>query len=400
MTGSDARVKEEQMSAAQSRIVPRERWAEFFEELSRTFHHRSATIELVAQVQGPEVVAYDQPLEVVTAAGDSHEAITIQLGESFSHTIDAPFQVRVQPYAAGPGQIVEIEAVSAPVTRLYLAGDEERSSGRGGIFGAREPLERTFDPSRSAPGPSVASVAGGETAPGHDAPPEVLHQLERGQISGAGGGMSLGGTLTDFGGAGILPGDGGNWGAGPEEVGGSAGAAGGSVAGPAGTGGDAGLSEADSSITFGSSDDMGGVASVGGGSIGEQDLSGRRSYDITDDVYGDLGLDPDALADSQETSASVGQSSSGAGGAYVRGAGATGHGGWSDADVVDGGAGQGVIDQGIDPIEGAPINPANDATDSYVEGDVGAQAERDLDNLEGTRRAPRPKSTDREAGKK
>jgi hypothetical protein len=308
MTCSDARVKEEQMSAAQSRIVPRERWAEFFEELSRTFHHRSTTIELVAQVQRPEVVASDQPLEAVTAGGKGQEAITIQLGERFNHTIDAPSQVRVQPYAAGPGQIVEIEGASAPVTRLYLAG--------------------------------------------------------------------------------------------PEEVGGSAGAAGGSVAGSDGTGGDGGLSAGDSSITFGSSDDMGGVASVGGGSIGEQDLSGRRGYDITDDVYGDLGLDPDALTDSAETSASVGQSSSGAGGAYVRGAGATGHGGRSDADVVDGGAGQGVIDRGIDPIEGPPIDAANDATDSYVEGDVGAQAERDLDNLERTRRAPRRKSSDTRAGKK
>ncbi len=119
----------------------------------------------------------------------------------------------------------------------------------------------------------------------------------------------------------------------------------------AGVGGSAGA--AGGLVSFGRSDDMGGVAEAPGGSLGDRDLSGRGAYDISGDVYD--GPSPD-----------LGRLPSGA---------------------LDGGSGQGLIDTGIDPIEGGPAAPGADADDGMVEGEVGPQAERDLTELFG--RKPR-----------
>src|SRR5690606_27390970 len=220
------------------------------------------------------------------------------------------------------------------------AEEGHQSTGRGEIFGGAErSVDQSFDSSMSAPGPGQSREVGGD----------------------------------------------------PTAVGGSAGAAGGSVAGPAGAAGGGGVGERDGGVSFGSSDDMGGVATVGGGSLGDQDLSGRRSYDITAAVYDDFVPSRAAFDEEGETSVSAGGGGTGHGEADVRGAGATGSTSRGEADVIGAGAGQGVIDRGIDPIEGAPIDPANDATDSYVQGDVGAQAERDLDQLPRQRRVPKKK---------
>jgi hypothetical protein len=177
---------------------------------------------------------------------------------------------------------------------------------------------------------------------------------------------------------------GGSGGDDPAFVGGSAGASGGSTG--AGSGHDArGVGDDyGPALTFGRSDDMGGVAGVGGGSFGDQDLSGRPSYDITADVYGGalnaIQDEADAPAMSGATPTSTAQGSTGA---KIR---------HHQPDVIDGGGDQGVIDPTIDPIEGAQLDPANDERDPYVEGEVGAQAERDLDDIEGEspeRRPPR-----------
>lgn len=169
----------------------------------------------------------------------------------------------------------------------------------------------------------------------------------------------------------------------PGFVGGSAGASGGSTAagdgyGAAGVGDDYGPR-----ITFGASDDMGGVASVGGGSLGDQDLSGRRSYDITDDVYG--GGFEDLIDDAGESGGRAGPGSetrfSGAASFSQAQGGNSAQTDHHRPDVIDGGSGQGVIDTTADPVGGSKLDPANDASDPYIEGDVGAQAERDLDEL-------------------
>lgn len=171
----------------------------------------------------------------------------------------------------------------------------------------------------------------------------------------------------------------------PAFLGGSAGASGGSTGAgnghmAAGIGDDYGPQ-----ITFGASDDMGGVSSVGGGSLGDQDLSGRQSYDITADVYG--GGAEELLDQTGTGGGHTGPSSETAGtgtASYTTRDGSNsaqmGH---HKPKIIDGGGDQGVIDPTIDPIEGTQLDPANDDTDPYVEGEVGAQAERDIDDLAG-----------------
>lgn len=154
--------------------------------------------------------------------------------------------------------------------------------------------------------------------------------------------------------------------------------------------------DAGAQITFGASDDMGGVASVGGGSIGDQDLSGRRSYDIAADVAGD-GVEG-LLDDAGEAGGHAGPGSANeySGAAPVsEAAGSTGakiqrH----RAEIIDGGSGQGVIDPTADPIGGRQLVPGDDDSDPYVEGEVGAQAERPLDEVEGETPDDRRRATD------
>jgi hypothetical protein len=159
-------------------------------------------------------------------------------------------------------------------------------------------------------------------------------------------------------------------------VGGSAGAAGGSVAGPAR--GPGGRDDENSLVSFGSSDDMGGVAGPPGGSLGDQDLSGQGSYDISADVYDAPVLDAEAGEGGHAGSGSETSASGAASISTAQGGAAVGQ-HHLHPDVIDGGSGQGLLDTGVDPIEGGPLVPGNDDDDNMVEGEVGAQAEGDLE---------------------
>ena len=135
-------------------IIPREQWERFFAEVSREYEGKSATLEVLAENVGPQLVAYDQTFGEIGV--DEHGAeclITILLGETFTHTVDAPLRVYVEPYASGAGQMIQIESASAPPTRLYLSHSAEQSTGRGEIYG-----------SRAEPGPDAERTA--EVFPG------------------------------------------------------------------------------------------------------------------------------------------------------------------------------------------------------------------------------------------
>lgn len=294
------------MTQAPEQIISRDRWESFFDDLSRAYAGRSATLEVRTSAREQELLAYDEPFAGISSGDRDDLTLVIQLGEGITHTIGAPIRIRTRPFMRGHGQIVEIEAIETAMTRLYLSSGAEGSTGHGEIYGG------------AASGAGAAAPADADEGGEHED---------------------------------------------PAGLGGSAGAAGGSAAAPPGSA--AGGVEDDALVSFGSSDDMGGVAPAGGGSLGDRDLSGRRGYDIAADVYGDLDPETAELA-----------------GAVERGL-------EGEADVVDAGGEQGVIDTGIDPIEGDPIAPANDPTDSYVEGDVGAQAERDLSEPRRRRRDKR-----------
>lgn len=315
------------MAQGQGREIPRGEWAAFFEGLSRDYAGADTTVELLSPDDQPQLLIFGQPLADI--GGD--ERVSIRLGGGAEHVVEHASGVTIFSEASGLGQVIEIQPAGGPPVRVTLAREGERA------VGAIDPRERDVitDPgfvggSAGAAGGSVAAGDGhGAAGVGEEYGPRIGHAGSDGRPS-------------------------------------------------PGVGDDQGPR-----ITFGSSDDMGGVASVGGGSLGDQDLSGRRSYDITDDVYG--GGFEDLLDDAGESGGRAGP------GSETRFSGAAS---FSQAqgsnsaqidhhkpDVIDGGGDQGVIDTTADPIEGSKLDPANDATDPYVEGEVGAQAERDLDDL-------------------
>jgi hypothetical protein len=134
---------------------------------------------------------------------------------------------------------------------------------------------------------------------------------------------------------------------------------------------------------------LGGVRDVGGGSLGDRDLSGR---------HGDERAALEDIVDTGETSVGPGSDVGGSGAVPVSegrrggntGAGSTGYGRGGDVDIADLGREAGVIDTTRDPIGGTgDENDGMDESTEMVEGEVGAQAERDLTELLGQHTRPR-----------
>lgn len=292
------------MTQERGELIPTERWADFFEELSERWQGLRATVETWPAGGARRTVAGDEPFAGLTI--DAEEGVLIDLGGGVSFSAGMLTRVRYEESLGGGGHTVTFEATDGTTTRLALDG---------GI-----PLSR--------------AVAGDDIA----------------------------------------------------GVGGSSGAAGGSVAGIGGRTASGAAAAADEAglVNFGSSDDMGGVAAPQGGSMADRDLSGAGAYDITADVYDgptpEAGGQAGSHAGPGSETAAAGQSSI----TDRRGTSAVGmtH---LHPDVIDGGSGQGLIDTGIDPIEGGPVAPGTDDDDDMVEGEVGPQAERDLTELFGRR---------------
>jgi hypothetical protein len=314
------------MANEHGREIPRGEWAAFFARLSRDYQGADTTVEQLSPDDQPQLLIFGQPLADI----GGEDNVTIRLGAG-EHVVERASGVTAYAERSGLGQVIVIQPAGGPPVRITLAREGERA------VGAVDPREGDIiaDPGfvGGSAGASGGSVAAGD---GHGA-------------AGVG-----------------------------EDYGPRIGFAGSDGRPSPGVGDDYG-----SPITFGASDDMGGVASVGGGSLGDQDLSGRRSYDITDDVYG--GGFEDLLDDAGESGGRAGPGSetrfSGAASfsqAQGSNSAQTDH---HKPDVIDGGSGQGVIDTTADPVGGSKLDPANDASDPYVEGDVGAQVERDLDEL-------------------
>ena len=203
-------------------MIMHDQWAGFFTQLSQEYQGKLVTIESVARNEGPQLLAFDQPFgEVSVDTQDGGPVISITLGDSSNIIIQAPICVRTEPFAEGPGQIVQIESAADPIMRLYLSHNPEQTTGRGEIFGdqGQAPFQRQIGGTAdfAAPGPGRAFQGGDQAEGGNEAAtraPDTATGLtaadagmanDRGHISGAGGGQSFGtGAISDFGGAGVL----------------------------------------------------------------------------------------------------------------------------------------------------------------------------------------------------
>ena len=100
-------------------IIPREQWERFFAGVSREYQGKSATLEVLPENVGPQLVAYDQTFGEIGV--DEHGAewlITILLGETFTHTVDMPLRVYTEPYASSGG--------TGPIALSQIISDNRR----------------------------------------------------------------------------------------------------------------------------------------------------------------------------------------------------------------------------------------------------------------------------------
>ena len=334
-------------------VIPHDQWEHFFGHISHEYAGRMATLEMVPESEGPQLVAFDQPLEgISTADRAGRTTIAIRLGEEPAElTIETPLRVHTWPFERGGGQVVEIEAAGTPLTRLYLSHSAEQSTGRGEIFGGQ--AERSVGQER-APGAGItgAGEAGGDLG---DPPRDYLDASSRaagivGEANTGGGYGPAAGRDTQRQAASNLAGAGFDAGAGRGEA-----------------------EQAGVRLGIG----LGGVRGMGGGSLGDRDLSGQPAGER--DVLEEIADAGETVGPGSDVGASGAVSISG--GDRTTG---TGFSFGGDVDVADLGPGAGVIDTTRDPIGGiGGEDNGMDATDDMVEGEVGAQAERDLSKLLG-----------------
>jgi hypothetical protein len=305
-------------------IIPGDQWKHFFSGLNREYAQKMVTLEMVPEIEGPQLVAFDEPFGgISTDEHADHTTITIRLGDASDLTLETPLRVSSEPFAGGGGQVVEIEVAGTPLTRLYLSHSTKQSTGRGEIYGGGAGHMREAD-----------------RAPA-DPPRDYIDQSTR--AAGIIGEANTGG------------------GYGPPTDRQPAATARSQDQGPASVQSNAMDDEQIAGVRLGIG--LGGIREIGGGGLGDRDLSGRVKNEWTDleEIF-----DIDDTAAGPDGAGSISAQRN------------------SDADIVDLGSSAGVIDSTRDPIGGTgDEDNSMDESPNMVEGEVGAQAERDLTKLLG-----------------
>jgi len=352
----------------------------FFSGLSREYDQKMATLEMVPEAEGPQLVAFDELFGgISTAEHAGHTTITIRLGDASDLTLETPLRVSSEPFARGGGQVVEIEVADMPMTRLYLSESTEQRTGRGEIYGGV--AERSVG-QEAAPSLSYSDTRYSQQATQPDAEPDRTRASAQAKSGRPSEDVGL---VSDFDGAGALGGGITQSGSSEDDtaladpprdyIDASTRAAG--IIGEANTGGGYGPpADRQPAPMAGSQDQarasdqsnatgdpqsagvrlgigLGGVRDIGGGSLGDRDLSGGADTELADL---EAPFDMEDMTGGQD----------------------------SPEEIIDLGRGAGVIDGTRDPIGGTgDEDNGMDESPNMVEGEVGAQAERDLTTLLG-----------------
>ena len=95
--------------------VPKERWKEFFDNLSRDLDGWETRIEVVNNDVGAQVLSEGLPFHGLTAETDRSGEFTIKLSVGNgthghqTHTVETPFKVSFEGAGVGPGGVLDIE---------------------------------------------------------------------------------------------------------------------------------------------------------------------------------------------------------------------------------------------------------------------------------------------------
>ncbi|HVC81203.1 MAG TPA: DUF5335 family protein [Chloroflexota bacterium] len=85
-----------------TREIPRREWTEFFNQFSREYLGRIATLEVVGPDMGDQPAAEAQPFRGISAdEKDNENRIAILVGTGITHTVMSPSEVWVEEGDAG-----------------------------------------------------------------------------------------------------------------------------------------------------------------------------------------------------------------------------------------------------------------------------------------------------------
>ncbi|MBI2876197.1 MAG: DUF5335 family protein [Candidatus Tectomicrobia bacterium] len=116
-----------------TREIPRNEWAQFFDNFSRRYRGWLVTVEVLGPDIGAQIEAHELPLEGITTEvkEDGEEIISI-LGKEpmahITHTIAAPTHVRLKQAEEGIAEAVEIESASRTKILILLHSVSEATS--------------------------------------------------------------------------------------------------------------------------------------------------------------------------------------------------------------------------------------------------------------------------------
>ena len=109
-----------------TRTIPREEWADYFDELSEMDEASQVTVESLGLDTGDQVVARDLRLQGITLEekGSGQGRIDILLGDDpathISHTITTPTRVAIQEDEDGEPLALQIEGEGEPTTLVHF----------------------------------------------------------------------------------------------------------------------------------------------------------------------------------------------------------------------------------------------------------------------------------------
>lgn len=109
-----------------TRQIPRDEWAEFFDELSDQDETTLVTVEALDDDAGDQIVARDLRLQGITLEekGSDQGEIEIMLGDApdvhLSHVIKTPTRVSILETEEGDPQTLQVEATGEPTTLVHF----------------------------------------------------------------------------------------------------------------------------------------------------------------------------------------------------------------------------------------------------------------------------------------
>jgi hypothetical protein len=111
----------------ETRTIPEDKWAEFFDELNHDHADWIATIRVLHGEYGPQSIVMNLPFRGISFDTKGSRPSSVQVsagdraGHHFNHVVDLPLHIRQTEEPNGSID-VQIEPANGPVTLIHLHG--------------------------------------------------------------------------------------------------------------------------------------------------------------------------------------------------------------------------------------------------------------------------------------